>query len=153
MIDAYPSKSAAARAAGVTAEQLSRYVKGINRAPFDTLVKLCAPVGVSLDWVATGCGRMAAARGQASGDLTMTETLLNNLIAGLEIHKARTGLRIPPLTQARLVVLYFRLLSRRLDAVGGPTPADALLLPGTPVDIAADHDLADILALAVGHPE
>lgn len=153
VIDAYPSKSAAARAAGVTAEQLSRYVKGINRAPFDTLVKLCAPVGVSLDWVATGSGRMAAARPQSAGDMTMAETLLGNLVAGLELHKVRTGLRIPPLTQARLVVLFFRLLSRRLDPGGGGSPADALLLPDTPVDIAADHDLADILALAVGHPE
>lgn len=151
VIDAYPSKAAAARAAGVTAEQLSRYVKGINRAPFDTLVKLCAPMGVSLDWVATGSGRMAVSSRSQAGRMNMTETLLGNLVAGLEIHKARTGVRIPPLTQARLVVLFFRLLSRRLDGADGPSPAEGLLRPDTPVDIAADHDLADILALAVDH--
>lgn len=154
VIDAYPSKSAAARAAGVTPEQLSRYVKGVNRAPFDTLVKLCSPVGVSLDWVATGGGRMAASPQSRTGDGHAAEILLGNLVAGLEIHKQRTGVRIPPLTQGRLVALFFRLLSRRLEGSGegNALPPDGLLRPDTPLDIAADHDLADILDLAVGQP-
>lgn len=156
VIDAYPSKSAAARAAGVTPEQLSRYVKGINRAPFDTLVKLCRPVGVSLDWVATGDGRMTASARAPTGDGHAAEILLGNLVAGLEIHKQRTGVRIPPLTQGRLVALFFRLLSRRLEGGGGGegaiTPPDGFLCPDTPLDIAADHDLADILDLAVRQP-
>lgn len=151
IINAYPSKTAAARAAGVTVEQLSRYVKGVNRAPFDTIFRLCAPIGVSLDWVATGRPPPATENIQTE----RYEILLGNLASGLEAYKQRRSVALPPLTQARLLVLFFRLLSRRME--NADEDADEMRArdwtqPDNPVDIAADHDLADILALTIAAP-
>lgn len=153
IIGAYPSKNAAARAAGVTAEQLSRYVKGVNRAPFDTIHRLCEPVGVSLDWVATGRAPKHAVLEREQDFNERHEILLGNLVAGLELYKERRGVALPPLTQARLVVLFFRLLSRRLesadDAGGKAEGRSELTRPETPLDIMSDGDLAAILTLVV----
>lgn len=44
--------------AGVSPDQLARYVKGQNAAPFEVLARLAGAKGVSLDWLATGRGPM-----------------------------------------------------------------------------------------------
>ncbi|SBV90485.1 putative Phage repressor [uncultured Alphaproteobacteria bacterium] len=44
--------------AGVSPDQLARYIKGQSSPPFEVLAKLAIAKGVSLDWVATGTGAM-----------------------------------------------------------------------------------------------
>lgn len=58
VIDLYALKKDAADAAGVSAEQLKRYVRGLSAAPFDVLSRLAAPKRINLNWLATGVGEM-----------------------------------------------------------------------------------------------
>lgn len=44
----------AAKAAGVSAGMLRRYIRGESTPPFDAIVKLARAAGVSLDWMADG---------------------------------------------------------------------------------------------------
>ncbi|MBK8157948.1 MAG: helix-turn-helix domain-containing protein [Rhodospirillaceae bacterium] len=61
VIDLYGRKKDAADAAGVSAEQLKRYVRGLSAAPFDVLSRLAAPKRINLNWLATGQGEMRLA--------------------------------------------------------------------------------------------
>lgn len=68
VISLYPTKKAAADMAGISPDQLTRYVKGQNAAPFEVLARLAGAKGVSLDWLATGEGTMLVVAGpQKSG--------------------------------------------------------------------------------------
>lgn len=63
IIDLFPTRRAAAAAAGVSVDQIARYMAGTSAPPFAVVARLAAAQGVSLDWVATGTGptRNAAA--------------------------------------------------------------------------------------------
>lgn len=52
------SRAAAAAAAGVSPQMLSRYIKGEAIPSFKVMVKLAQAANVSLDWIATGQGPM-----------------------------------------------------------------------------------------------
>ncbi|HEV7373035.1 helix-turn-helix domain-containing protein [Arenibaculum sp.] len=54
----FASRSEAAAAAGVSTDQLRRYLLGQSAASFRSMVSLAAARGVSLDWLATGCRPM-----------------------------------------------------------------------------------------------
>jgi hypothetical protein len=53
----FESRTSAADVAGVTPEQLGRYVSGqTTKVPIGVIVRLAAKKGISLDWLATGEG-------------------------------------------------------------------------------------------------
>jgi len=156
VVDLFETKTLAAKAAGISPEQLSRQVKGLNRPFLDTMVALCTAQGVSLDWLATGEGpmrtreRMAQPGNDSGGFVPSDEVLLGNLVSGLELHLAREDLVLRPEAKARLTVLIYRMKARRraeLERQGLPVPLD-LRVAGHPIDIASDPDLADIIHLA-----
>ncbi|MGQ9366106.1 hypothetical protein [Azospirillum sp. A39] len=154
----YPSRMLAAKAARISTDQLARQIKGMNRPFFDTVARLCAGQGVSLDWVATGEGpmmrddRLESGRAPASSGAVdrLDEALLGNLVQGLEDYLSRESLTPSPADHARLIVLLYRMMARRraeLRRQGAAVP-DQLCRPGHPFDFAADPDLSDIVHLA-----
>lgn len=56
VIRLYPSREEAAAVAGVSVDQLRRYLAGRSAASFRSIACLAAGQGISLDWVATGWG-------------------------------------------------------------------------------------------------
>ena len=54
----FQTKKAAADVAGISPDQMARYVKGQNAAPFEVLPRLARAKDISLDWLATGEGPM-----------------------------------------------------------------------------------------------
>ncbi|MQP64740.1 helix-turn-helix domain-containing protein [Niveispirillum sp. SYP-B3756] len=62
----YDSKNAAAKIAGVSPDQLTRYERGASTPPFDVVIRLAAGVGVSLQWLATGEGEMQPHKGDTA---------------------------------------------------------------------------------------
>lgn len=56
--DLYPSRKLAAETAGVAVSTLQRWLAEEGMPAFDSLARLAAAKGVSLDWVATGQGTM-----------------------------------------------------------------------------------------------
>lgn len=70
LINDFPSRADAAKVAGVVPDQLARYVRGAASPAFETVVKMAEARGVSLDWIATGKGRMKP-DGDETGELQM----------------------------------------------------------------------------------
>ncbi len=66
LLDLFETRSAAGKVAGVTPEHLPSYLKSDARPRFDTIARLAAVKGVSLDWLATGQGPRL--RGEAEPD-------------------------------------------------------------------------------------
>ncbi len=70
----YQSRKSAADAAEISVDQLLAYERGKNEPKFSVLARLAAPVGVSLDWLATGrvpvhtVERLAQFEADAGGD-------------------------------------------------------------------------------------
>lgn len=56
--DLFPSREAAAAAAGVSRPQLNRYLNGTTKIPLIVTMRLADPYGVSIDWIASGQGAM-----------------------------------------------------------------------------------------------
>jgi transcriptional regulator with XRE-family HTH domain len=54
--DHYPSRKSAAAAAGISTDQLSRYMRGENQPGLLSMGSLVKPYGFSLDWLASGVG-------------------------------------------------------------------------------------------------
>jgi hypothetical protein len=54
--DSFPTRRDAAGAAGISTDQLSRYLRGENQPTFQAMKKLCEAAHISLVWLATGDG-------------------------------------------------------------------------------------------------
>ncbi|HYC02067.1 MAG TPA: helix-turn-helix transcriptional regulator [Azospirillaceae bacterium] len=61
VVDLFPTRRAAAAAAGVSVDQIARYLAGVNAPPFAVVSRLAQAQGISLDWIATGSGSARAA--------------------------------------------------------------------------------------------
>ncbi|MBP2231809.1 DNA-binding phage protein [Azospirillum agricola] len=148
----FETKTLAAKAAGITPEQLSRQLKALNRPFFDTMARLCIAKGVSLDWIATGEGAMLQRdRSSLSSDTSGStgEILLNNLVQGLEIYLRHKDLKPQPAQKARMIVIFYRILSRwreQLIESGSELPMH-LRAVDHPVDIAAHPILSEVVGL------
>lgn len=57
----YPDRKSAASAAGVSTDQLARYMRDENQPTLVSMAGLAAGAGVRLDWLATGRGSMLTA--------------------------------------------------------------------------------------------
>lgn len=58
MIELYESRISAAESAGVSADMLSRYMRGGSQPSFSAMANLVSPKGISLEWLAYGSGPM-----------------------------------------------------------------------------------------------
>lgn len=65
LLDLYPTRRAAAVAAGVSTDQITRYAQGRSAPPFEVMARLAKGPGISLDWLATGQGDMRRSAGAA----------------------------------------------------------------------------------------
>lgn len=93
-------KKDAADVCGVTAEQLKRYLRGKNAAPFEVLAKLAAAKNINLNWLATGQGDMfgpAPTRPDA-----VDEELLGRISDGISKVYKDENARLAPIDQGRL---------------------------------------------------
>jgi transcriptional regulator with XRE-family HTH domain len=61
LVRLHGGRAAAARAAGISTDQISRYVQGRSSPGFETLARLAQGHGVSLDWLWSGEGAMLLA--------------------------------------------------------------------------------------------
>lgn len=52
LLESFDSRQEAADVAGVSPQQLARYLRGGNVPPYDVVVRLCNAKGYSLDWLA-----------------------------------------------------------------------------------------------------
>lgn len=83
VVDLYKSKVQAAAVAGVTDEQLRKWLRGSAKAPFLSVQRLCDEQNVDVGWLASGEGSMRKRGGDQNlatvnkGD----EALLARLIA------------------------------------------------------------------------
>ncbi|HEX4292959.1 MAG TPA: S24 family peptidase [Rhizomicrobium sp.] len=67
LLDLFETRSEAGRIAGVTPEHLPSYLKSGARPRFDTIARLAAVKGVSLDWLATGQGPRLRSEAEPDG--------------------------------------------------------------------------------------
>lgn len=82
LLDRLPTRRFAADIAGVTAEQLARYVRGESKPPFEVMARLAAATDASLDWLARGEGppppgeadRAIAAQAERIGQVAADES-------------------------------------------------------------------------------
>lgn len=61
----YPSQKKAAAAAGVGRDQLRRYINEESEPTLPAMIRLCGPVGASLEWIAHEAGEMRHEIGHA----------------------------------------------------------------------------------------
>jgi transcriptional regulator with XRE-family HTH domain len=96
----------AAEVAGVTVEQLKRYVRDQSVPPFDVLARLAGPKGVNLNWLADGKGPMfeaaAATRSMPYRD-AWEEELVGRISDGIARVYKEEGAKLAPVDQGRLI--------------------------------------------------
>ncbi len=79
------TQSQLAKSAGLAANHLARLERGDKAYPrFDTVAKIAAQLGVSLDWLATECGLVSGPRRPPAAAL---RRVLTALTAGAERNK------------------------------------------------------------------
>lgn len=162
VVGLFETKSMAAKAAGISPEQLARQVKGINRPFLDTMAALCAVHGVSLDWLVTGEGPMylrdrvsqegASEMEQALGkDLPFNDDLLANVVEGLDAWLAEKQANPPSRLKSQLISVLYRLMAiRRVDLQRSGGDTSALDEAGHPISIENDAMLLGIARLIRG---
>lgn len=84
--DLYADRKAAAAAAGVSPNQLGRYLKGDSEPGFAALAGLAAGQGVSLEWVAGGLGSMRLADREQKFDGNRLAEIIEEVETFLESH-------------------------------------------------------------------
>ncbi|HEC90928.1 MAG TPA: hypothetical protein ENI55_04600 [Alphaproteobacteria bacterium] len=98
----YPTRKSAAKVAKVSAEQLSRYAKGLNVPPFDVLARLAHGVNVCLDWLAAGEGSMWRQDREAAAEIN--QELLQMIVEETEIYLDECNLNWTPEKKARVII-------------------------------------------------
>ncbi len=68
VLDLYETRQKAAVAGGISTDQLAKYVKAEAQPRWETLVRLAAPHGINLNWLATGEGPMRLTEADAAWD-------------------------------------------------------------------------------------
>lgn len=117
VLEMYPTREAAAAAAGLSTDMLANYVKGASRPNFRALSRLCREVGVSLDWLATGTGEILASDRElappAASLLEIDEDLHAHIMEALiDLYKPEyTRPKIPAAQIGRLAAQWHQLLT------------------------------------------
>lgn len=83
--DRLKRRTTAAKAMGVSADALQRYIREENEPPFGALARLCGAAGVRLEWLASGEGPMLAAE---------TAPLSQSQVARLDPEMIRSAVKL-----------------------------------------------------------
>lgn len=118
----FSRKQDAAEAAGVSVEQLNKWVKGSVKVPVEGLAQLAAAADVDFSWLSTGEGK------QPVGGLTRVRKAATDLdvprleraIAVVERGLEEAGRTAPPEVKAELVNAVYALLENQPSADIGP---------------------------------
>ena len=97
----YKDRKSAALAAGISTDQLARYMRGENQPSFTAMATLAHQHGISLDWLATGNGDMKGGR----LDMDLLSLILDTVEAAL----AEIKIELSPDKKAKLVSLLYSL--------------------------------------------
>ena len=103
----YETRKMAADKLGISTDQLLRYIKGKVPPPFDVLMSLSSQKGISLNWLATGVGKMLLddpdlPEVSTPENLRLDEDLHGLIIEGISIVYKEIGARISPRDLGRL---------------------------------------------------
>jgi transcriptional regulator with XRE-family HTH domain len=99
--DLYPNRKSAAEAAGISTDQLARYLRGENQPGLLSMASLLKPHGISLDWLANGEGEN---RGK-NLDAELLELILQTVEEALQ----KNDLVLTPDKKSKLVALLYSL--------------------------------------------
>ncbi len=78
MVDLYETRKEAMAAADVSRPQLDRYMRGASKISLNVAARLAGPVGISLDWLASGAGRQFL--DNEAGDRAQQKSLVTDQI-------------------------------------------------------------------------
>lgn len=108
--DLLETRKNAAKAAGVSPDQIHRWMRGENLRNFGSVVKLCGEKGVSLDWLSTGEGPMM--RDQRTG-LTppINIDLLAQVIAMIDGWLEDQGREMKKSKKAQVIAMAYEMIS------------------------------------------
>lgn len=81
VVDLYEDRTEAAKASGVSVQQVARYLRGASDPNFAAVAGLAADRNVSLDWIYSGSGEMLTTR---RGEASLDEDLLGAVIEVVE---------------------------------------------------------------------
>ena len=99
--DHYPNRKSAAKAAGVSTDQLSRYMRGENQPTLMAMSALVKPYGFSLDWLASGLGDPKGAN--------MDLDLLTVILQTIEQTTSENSITVTADQKTRLAALLYSL--------------------------------------------
>ncbi|MBN1378360.1 MAG: helix-turn-helix transcriptional regulator [Gammaproteobacteria bacterium] len=99
--DLYPSRKSAAAVAGVSTDQLSRYMRGENQPGLLTMAALAKTHGFSLDWLASGVGDPKGAN--------MDLDLLTMILDTIEQAATENDIKLSGGQRSRLAALLYSL--------------------------------------------
>ena len=97
----YKDRKSAAGAAGISTDQLARYMRGENQPSFSAMAAMAHPQGISLDWLASGNGDLKG--GQLDIDL------LALILDTVEQALMEISIQLMPDKKAKLVSLLYSL--------------------------------------------
>lgn len=116
VIELYPSRKSAAKAAGVSADMLARYMRGESQPSFSVVSNLCMEVGASLEWVATGAGNFK--KSYSAENIETSSLSIPRLVAAIETVDqglSETGTMMPADKKAQLIMSVYELFHDHTD--------------------------------------
>jgi len=99
----FGSRSEAARASGVSTDQIGRYLRGTNQPSFEIAARLCRAAGVSLEWLADGSGAME--RPEPGEVEAREQAALRHAVETVEALLAEIGRAVPVETRVELILI------------------------------------------------
>lgn len=105
------TRKKAAEIAGISTDQLARYIGTQSQPTFTPIARMAERAGVRLDWVWSGAGpKYLHAAKEDSGDYGLTDThLLEQAVAAVEAALADVEHRLPPERKAELITAIYTL--------------------------------------------
>lgn len=127
--DLYASRKSAAEHAGVSADMLSRYMRGDSQPSLAAIAGLAGKPGVNLNWVATGEGAMMLADQAAQPTAPASEAepaetdldLLSDCIQAVDEVLSAKGVTLAAAKKARMIGLLYEI--HRLESMHTQQPA------------------------------
>lgn len=116
----FPTKSAAAIAAGISVEQLNKWIRGTVKVPTDGLYSLSRAADVDFSWLVSGDGHARRNRSDIAAAVLEGMKIINGVMTRIFQEE---GVRIPPVNVVEEVTGHATALIARLD---DPTDLDEL---------------------------
>lgn len=111
--DLFPSREAAASAAGVSYPQLNRYLNGTTKIPLVVAMRLAEPFAISIDWIANGNGAMIA--NVENVELAQSSQRMLQVSEGVDRFLAADGLSLPRSKRNSLIQTIYDMSAESAD--------------------------------------